>query len=274
MSDPPRSATESNGQQAIESLAQAPPPIPESGIQTRRSLVIAVSYFVVQVVLGAAVGVVVGMYYGVTRGAMTREVIADMQRVVALPAAMISLVGSGLVVFGMTRRTLSGPIRGGALRSIGWSAARRERVLTAVLAGLVLAAFYIFVLGRLFPPRPGQKFGPIVEALASGGWQRHLWAVIALCIAPPIEEFLFRGVLWSGLLCSMKTVLAAVAVTLLFVIAHIFEIRSYWPAWVMISALGLAAVYMRIRGESLVPPVALHASYNACLVAAVYLGAA
>lgn len=85
---------------------------------------------------------------------------------------------------------------------------------------------------------------------------------------------MLRGVLWSSLVRKLNPGPAAAAATLTFLLAHVPEIRGYWPAWAMVSAVGLAAVCLRVRGESLAPPVALHASYNACLVAAVYLGAA
>lgn len=255
-----------------ESVSE-PPPVPASGIRSGRALLIVFAYIAVQIAVGIAVGVVVGMYYGLTRGALTSDVIAEMQRVIVLPAAALSVVGGGIVAFLMTRRILPGPIRGGALTPVGWSAARVRDIALAACAGVVVAVLYVFVLRRLFPAAPGQKWGPVVQALSAGGWQRLLWAVIALFVAPPVEEFVFRGVLWTGLARGMKAGVAAVAVTLLFVLCHITEIRGYWPAWVTISAVGLGAIALRVRGESLVPPIVLHASYNAVLVAAIYLAA-
>ncbi len=111
-------------------------------------------------------------------------------------------------------------------------------------------------------------------AAGAGGWQRLGWAVLALFVAPPVEEFLFRGVLWSGLVRSMGSGKAGVVVTLLFVASHVTEARGYWPAWIAISVLAVAALAVRVRSGSLLPPVVLHTSYNAVLVAAVYLGAA
>ncbi len=250
----------------LESIAL--PPVPGSGMQPRRALFIAIVYFVVQLVVGTAVGVVVGIYYGIARGALTPGVLAEMERAIVMPAAALSVAGGGLVAFFMSRRALPGALRDGALRPIGWSAARRNDIVLAVCLGVVAAALYHLVLGRLFPPAPGQKWGPIMQAWAAGGWQRIVWVVLALCIAPPVEEFVFRGVLWTGLVRRINAALAAVAVTLLFLLVHIAEIRGYWPAWVSISAIGLVAIFLRVRAESLVPPVVLHASYNACLVLA------
>ncbi len=271
MSASPGGAPEPEERRATEGVS--PPPVPECGIRFRRSLCITVAYFAVQIAIGTMVGVLVGICFGVARGAMTPEVMAEFQSVAVPPAAALSMVGSGFVAFAMTRRALPGPIRDGALRPIGWTAGKREDIVLAACLGLVLAAFCILVLGRLYPPAPGQKWGPITQSLASGGWQRLLWVVLALCIAPPVEEFLFRGVLWSGLVRSMNAGLAAAAVTLLFLIGHISEMRGYWPAWAMISLLGLGALFLRVRSASLAPPVALHVSYNACMAAVLLLGA-
>ncbi len=243
-------------------------PVPEGGLPARRALFITVVYFVVQLVVGTAVGVAVGLYYGIGRGALTPGVLAEMERVIVMPAAALSVAAGGAVAFLMARRTLRGPLRDGALRPIGWSPARGNDVVLAASLGVAVAALYSFVLGRLFPPGPGHEWGPVVQAWAAGGWQRILWVVLALCIAPPVEEFLFRGVLWTGLARRVNAALAAVAVTLLFLLVHVMEIRWYWPGWVSISAIGLFAIFLRVRGESLVPPIVLHASYNACLALA------
>lgn len=95
------------------------------------------------------------------RGAAKAELLAALQRVAVMPAATLGLLGGGTVAFAMTRRALPGAIRDGALRPIGWSAARRSHVALAACLGVVLAALYVFVLARLFSPAPGQTVGPL-----------------------------------------------------------------------------------------------------------------
>jgi membrane protease YdiL (CAAX protease family) len=111
-----------------------------------------------------------------------------------------------------------------------------------------------------------------VEAVNSGGWPRHLWAVLALLVAPPVEEFLFRGVLFAGFVRSWSMASSGALVTLLFPAAHATEARGYAPAIVSIAAVGTLTLLARIHTDSLAPGVALHAAYNLVLAASLYLG--
>ncbi len=256
---------------ALESVVPAPPPAPATGIDAGRALRITAVYLLAQLGFGMAVGLVVGLYYGIAHGPATPPLYAEIERAVLLPAAAASMIGGGLVAFVMTRRALPGGLRAGALRPIGWCAARKGHLVPAACLGAALGAFYLFGLGRVVPAGPDQAWGPVARAMAAPGWQRLAWAILVIGVAPPAEELLFRGVLWNGLARRLPAALAAVVVTLLFLLGHIAEMRGYWPAWFAIAALGLLAIAVRVRGESLLPAIVLHAAYNACLVAVAYL---
>ncbi len=103
-------------------------------------------------------------------------------------------------------------------------------------------------------------------ALQGGGWILYTWATLAVLIAPPIEEFMFRGVLWTGFSRSWGPVVAAIVVTLVFVVIHLTEAAGYPPALLSITAMAAAALAARIVTGSLVPPIFLHAAYNAVIV--------
>jgi len=104
----------------------------------------------------------------------------------------------------------------------------------------------------------------------SGGWTLAVWAVLAVVVAPPVEEFVFRGVLLAGLSSRMRAPVAAFVVTLVFALGHVAEAIHYWPAWVGIIGLGIATAWSRLRSGTLLPAVALHASYNGCIVATTF----
>ena len=44
--------------------------------------------------------------------------------------------------------------------------------------------------------------GPVAKMAASNGMGRAVWAVLAVLIAPPVEELLFRGVMLRGMIAS------------------------------------------------------------------------
>ena len=142
-------------------------------------------------------------------------------------------------------------------------------------------AFFIFDrIKQLAPQHPEWKDkepfasvlkGDFKSALA-GGWPRHLWAFFALFLAPPIEEFIFRGVLFTGLSNKFRVPTAALIVTLVFVLMHATEALSYWPAWMGLTLLGSATILFRHKTGSLLPAIGIHASYNFSMVATAYIG--
>jgi membrane protease YdiL (CAAX protease family) len=247
---------------------------PLAGLGLGRAFFILFSYCVLQMLVGIVVGGVAGVYYGITRGAATPEIIAEAQRVVMVPAALAGTLLGELAALWLTRHSLPGSLRSGALRPIGWLAATRRDLCIAAISGIGLSFVYLFLLVPTHPPAPDQAWGPLVSVVQWGGWPRHAWALLALLVAPPIEEFVFRGVLFAGISRSWGPALGGVVVTLLFIVAHALDIHGYWPAWISIALVGAATMLFRIRANSLLPPILVHACYNLGLVLAVYGGAA
>jgi membrane protease YdiL (CAAX protease family) len=93
--------------------------------------------------------------------------------------------------------------------------------------------------------------------------------VLAL-VAAPIEEFVYRGVLFSGLSRSLGTLWSGLFATVVFVLAHLLEVRTYWPALFSVTLVATTLVVLRIKMKSFVPGVLCHAAYNAMVVAVVY----
>lgn len=94
---------------------------------------------------------------------------------------------------------------------------------------------------------------------------------LAIIVAPPLEEFLFRGVLFSGMARSLGPTIAALLVTAVFVVIHLPETIHYWPSAVAVLLLGATVRLMRIRSESLGPAITLHLAYNLVLVVTISL---
>jgi membrane protease YdiL (CAAX protease family) len=251
-----------------------------SGAQERfplgptKAVLIFLAFLGTQIVVGMLVGVVGGIWIVATRGAAGPAVLAEMERTVVMPAAALGLLVGGLVALLLTRVIFRASPRATWMQFIGWSAARRTDLLLAALAGVVLAVFYLFVLVLRLPPAPGQQWGPVVRAVRFGGWPRHVWVGLAVLVAPPVEEFVFRGVLLAGFSRSWTAASAGTLVTLLFVTCHLTEIWGYAPAMLSVLALGMATLFARVRTHSLAPAIALHAAYNLALAVFVYVEAA
>jgi len=237
-----------------------------------RAVAIAVVFMITQLVVGIALGIALGVYLFLTLHGAEPEALVEAGRPLTLAIGVVGMLVAGAVALWLTRRALRGPA-GLALAPLGWRPSTSRDVAMALAAGAALALAY-FVLIHVHPPAEGQLWGTFAMAAAAGGWPRHLWALIAIVIAPPVEEFVFRGVLLEGLSNGLGVRAAAVIVTVVFVLAHGLEALTYWPAWVGIGLVATATVVVRLRSGSLLPSIALHAGYNTCLVVAVYVGLA
>jgi membrane protease YdiL (CAAX protease family) len=89
------------------------------------------------------------------------------------------------------------------------------------------------------------------------GWSLFLLLVLAVVVAPLVEEALFRGILLPVLMKKMGTGTAVVATSLVFAGIH-QHLPSFAPLFVL--AVGLAMLY--IHSGSLWAPIVLHAVFN------------
>lgn len=180
------------------------------------------------------------------------------------------VISGGAVSYALARAWLWNPAVDPTGESFGWRKSGRWQVLTAALTGVVLGSSYLYGAMRFFPPAPGAKVGPLGQAAAHGGASRFTVAFLAVVIAPPIEEFLFRGVLLRGFARSWGFPISAIVVSVSFLLMHVFEFVHYWPGAAAIAALTVGTLIARRLSGSLVPPVALHAGYNLALMVFMY----
>lgn len=234
-------------------------------MSAKRATAIVVVYFLAQVLIGIVLGVAAGLFLAFTHGSDPSRV-REMTSLLILPISVLSVIVAAFITLWMTFRTLRGPKGQDGLESIGWRTARTRGIIAALFAGCFIALTYIFVLVPINPPGSGQKWGFLTSAAQSPGWQRILWAIFALGVAPPIEEFIFRGVFLAGLTRAAGVYLAAFVVTLVFVISHVMEIFFYWPAWAAITLLACLLVLFRIKTGSLLPAIFAHFGYNLIIV--------
>jgi membrane protease YdiL (CAAX protease family) len=239
-------------------------------LRAGRAFLILGTFFGTQIVVGLLLGVGAGFYRGLQGH-------VDASAGAAPPAIVAQIAGvllGALVAFHLARHTLSAVSGLRPLARIGWSLGSRRALLMAALSGFLLSAFFLMFVIPLFPPRIDRALGPLAQAATTAGWPRHAWAIFAILLAPPIEEFFFRGVLFTGISRSGGRVLSMVAVSLIFVALHVPEASAYWPALIAIGLVALATMAVRIAADSLGPAIALHAAYNSGLVLTVYSAAA
>jgi membrane protease YdiL (CAAX protease family) len=239
-------------------------------LNARRALFILVLFVVAQLAGGFLVGLLLRVYFELL---LERSLPDEVRPPLLIGSALAGLTVAGVVVFRLARRSLPGASLGESLRPIGWAAAPLGPCAAGVAIGGSLSVIYLVGLVARFPPYPEQPLGPFVDAAMTAGLPRLLWGILAVCVAPAVEEFVFRGVLYGGFSRSWGPVSAGVLVTVLFVATHTLYALTYWPAVIAITSVGVGALLMRVWTASLLPAVLLHATYNSLLVVAVYVGA-
>lgn len=129
-------------------------------------------------------------------------------------------------------------------------------VLLLIPLLLLLASGLTQLLVWMFPLSRWEE--QMFQRMSSG----NLASVIVICLlAPVLEEMLFRGVILRAFLNQYPRVKAIGLSALIFGLAHL-NVYQFSVAFV----LGVVAGWLYERSRSLIPCIALHATYNTCIV--------
>jgi len=131
--------------------------------------------------------------------------------------------------------------------------------VAGILLGLLGVGYQHLVLSASWPEirEPMEK---AMEFFAESPNARTAYAIMAIGIAPWVEEFLFRGLLFRALLPQWGLGLAVVGSSAFFAIFH--------PAlaWPLVFSVGALNAWLFVRTRSLIPCIVLHACYNAVVI--------
>lgn len=144
------------------------------------------------------------------------------------------------------------------LASIGWGWPPRLRFWRSVALGILL-----FIAGsaiaKLFgSDKPTQLEQIINSSIAA----RYAIAFLAVFTAPFVEEFIYRGILFSALQRTVGMFGAVLFVLGLFTVIHV---PQYWPNFGVIGAVGLLSVSLTVIRAStgrLLPCIVIHLVFN------------
>jgi uncharacterized protein len=148
------------------------------------------------------------------------------------------------------------------LASFGWN----WSPTWGFLEGILMAAFGIllFGIGGLIAWLIGTDKPTMLEQMINSSLAaRYAIAVLAVFTAPFVEEFIYRGLLYSAMQRVLGTHAAVVMVLVLFTMIHV---PQYWPNFGVISAVALLSIVLtvvRAWSGRLLPCVIIHMSFNA-----------
>jgi membrane protease YdiL (CAAX protease family) len=153
-------------------------------------------------------------------------------------------------------------VRDGSVTGIAWRRATSWGYFVAViLAVLIIAAVVVIV--HLIPPNMAAiKNMPSAKLFGPPGWPTLVLAVLAVIIAPPVEEYVFRGGVFAALATRFSPLWAGIITTAVFVAVHAPE-KIYYPAgFIDVGLMAAAAAWLRVRFGSIRPGILLHLLYN------------
>jgi uncharacterized protein len=134
--------------------------------------------------------------------------------------------------------------------------------------GLVLGGFLIAVLvtfaSALVPPK-GEL--PIQQILQD----RHtliLFALMAVFIAPVVEETLFRGYLYPVVARSFGMSAGVISTGIVFGLLHASQLSGGWWQIALLVVVGIIFTLVRAKTRTVVASYILHVSYNSIQVIA------
>lgn len=144
-----------------------------------------------------------------------------------------------------------------------------------VYPGAVVLGFIVLMLGGaithlLAGHRPVHQDVAVMAAKVSLD-MRILLALLVVCVAPFVEELVFRGVLLSGLASRMRLGWAMLVSAIVFGCVHLPDFKFAWYPVPALVLLGLVLAWLRVRTRSLWPCITLHAANNFFAVLAWFL---
>lgn len=227
-----------------------------------------VLYFVLQLVVGVFLGVLGGLVYGIVQGASGHAVTsAAVQHAFRSPDVktsftVLTMAVVAVLMLWIIRRLWRGQWSVANPPGFGFVLPRRNVwFLYAVLAGIAVA-----LLGGVFTQWLAHGHVVHQDVTLMG---RHVslgvrlaLAVLVVCVAPVVEELIFRGVLLSGLMRYMKVGWAVAVTALVFGCVHLPDFKFAWYAIPALVLLGAVLAWLRLRSRSLWPAVAAHAFNN------------
>ncbi len=148
-------------------------------------------------------------------------------------------------------------------RTIGWRALTVKSVPVGLqVFGYIGGGLLLTVIVQLVSIRFGSKAKLPVEQLFQGRLSAILILLMAVLIAPVVEETIFRGYIYPVIARRFGLAAGVIATGTLFGLMHAPQL---WGGWVQIASLifvGIVLTYARAAKKTVVASYLLHMSYN------------
>lgn len=226
-------------------------------------------YLAAQFAAGVLGGFFVGFMMGL-RGDFNHDDFATMSQTM-MPLTVFLIMAFGWIAIFVIGRSLGFQLNDATPTGAAWVRGSQRDIIKGLFTGIAVSVLTLLCLSQ-FGNTDIENGGPLTRMSVTPGITRVVWVLTAIVLAPPIEELLFRGVLYGGYRKSFGPTGAAALTTVIFITLHFTELIHQPLATLGITGLALAALWWRIRSSAIGPAIAVHFGYNATLVLAVLSG--
>jgi membrane protease YdiL (CAAX protease family) len=183
-----------------------------------------------------------------------------------LIAVVAGYVASALWSFWYIGRLGPARLRDGSVTGIAWRRAPGWGYFAAFILAVLIIGCVVVIVHVVPPNMTAIKDMPSAKLFGAPGWPTLVLAVLAVIIAPPVEEYVFRGGVFAALASRFSPLWAGVITTAVFMAVHAPE-KIYYPAgFIDVGLMAAAAAWLRVRFGSIRPGILLHLLYNFGLV--------
>lgn len=265
-----------NPMAAADPETPAVPPPRRPGVWSGLGTVVL--YFLLQFGLSLLAGAAIGFWLALQAGfeaglhhrkfdlrGITHAAVANPEVRVVL--TVVTIASAAAVMIALVRKTWPAQWSRGDLSGFGFVRPRSGRAyVAAVVLGIAAVLLGGIMTHLLAHGQPVHQDVAVMAGKVPLGL-RVLLALLVVCVAPVVEELVFRGVLLSGLASRMRIGWAIAASAVIFGCVHLPDFRFAWYPVPALILLGLVLAWLRVRTRSLWPSITLHATNN--LVAAI-----
>lgn len=157
-------------------------------------------------------------------------------------------------------------------RTIGWRPLEpvkisRTAAYVALVLGGFLLSFIVSLASNIFPP---SKELPI-QTLLQDRYTALLFVLVAVLVAPVVEETVFRGYLYPVVARSFGKGWGIIVTGTLFGLLHASQLWGGWGQIALLVIVGIVFTFARAATRSVVASFILHTSYNSLQVIALLI---